>query len=127
MELDTIYRTKEEVDTMLAKSLERERQKQRREGYMEGRSEGRSEGHAEGHAEGRADGERVAQRKMILQLLQWRFDLTETEQMKFAQQLAELDNTQQLTELINGLLREELLLDEFAAQLAAGLTNDRPE
>ena len=114
-ELDHVYRTKEEVHTMLATALERERQKNRREGY------------AEGHAEGHAEGERATQRKVVLQLLQWRFKLVETEQAKFTRTLAKIDNAQQLAGLLNSLLREALTIDEFVAQLMDYLSVDEPE
>lgn len=43
-QLDTVYRTKEEVRTMLVATLEQERKKIYQAGQTEGRAEGRAEG-----------------------------------------------------------------------------------
>jgi len=101
-QLDYVYRTKEEVRTMLVTTLEQERKKI----YQAGREEGREEGRVE------------TQRQTILQLLQFRFDLDEAGQAKFAQQLALIRDPQTLATLIDGLLRQTSNLEEITAQLA---------
>ena len=75
--LDTVYRTKEEVHTMLVATLEQERKKI----YQQGKDAGLVEG----------------QRQTLLQLLQFRFQLNEEEQMKLAQQLATIVEAPSLT------------------------------
>ena len=87
---------------MLVTTLEQERKKI----YQAGREEGREEGRVE------------TQRQTILQLLQFRFDLDEAGQAKFAQQLALIRDPQTLATLIDGLLRQTSNLEEITAQLA---------
>jgi hypothetical protein len=88
----------------LVATLERER----RSIYQAGR--------VEGHAEGRAEGEQAAQRQMLLQLLQWRFQLAEPDQTSFAQQLARIHDSQHLLALINALL-QPISLETFVTQI----------
>jgi hypothetical protein len=68
--LDTVYRTKEKVQTMLLATLEQERQKI----YQKGQAEGIE-----------------AQRQTLLRFVQWRFQTSEEEQAKLAQQLAQIN------------------------------------
>jgi predicted transposase/invertase (TIGR01784 family) len=108
--LDYVYRTKEEVRTMLAAALERERKKI----YQAGRKEGLAEG-------------MQTQRQTILQLLQFRFELTEVEQAKFTQALTRIQDTQPLQGLINLLLRKESKVEDFITQVAKYLPPGQSE
>ena len=74
---------------------------------------------------GREEGRLETQRQTILQLLQFRFDLDEAGQAKFAQQLALIRDTQTLATLIDGLLRQTSNLEEIAAQLAKDQPADK--
>lgn len=94
--LDTVYRTKEEVHTMLVATLEQERKKI----YQQGKDAGLVEG----------------QRQTLLQLLQFRFQLNEEEQMKLAQQLATIVEAPSLTALTNHGL-QTARFDEFETHL----------
>jgi hypothetical protein len=94
--LDHIYRTKEEVRTMLVAALERER----RSIYQEGREEGRVEG----------------VQQTLLHLLQWRFALSAQEQANLAQQIAAIDDLARLTGLVDLALAAASVQD-FLAQL----------
>jgi hypothetical protein len=55
-------------------------------------------------------------------LLQFRFELDESEQAKFTQQLSHIQNSQALTTLINVLLNKESQLEDFIGQLSTYLT-----
>jgi predicted transposase/invertase (TIGR01784 family) len=100
-QLDYIYRTKEEVQTMLTATLEQERKKI----YQAGRKEGRVE--------------------TIGQLLQFRFDLTEGELAKYTQQVARIQELQQLGELVNILLNKSTALEDFTKLLTQYLPVDK--
>jgi len=106
-QLDTVYRTKEEVRTMLVATLEQERKKI----YQAGQTEGRAEGRAEGAQ---------AQRQTLLQFLQWRFQPAAAEQTQLAQQLAQINDLAQLTALTNVVLQVATLA-EFTAKLMPSL------
>lgn len=100
-QLDYIYRTKEEVQTMLTATLEQERKKI----YQAGRKEGRVE--------------------TIGQLLQFRFDLTEGELAKYTQQVARIQELQHLGELVNILLNKSTALEDFTKLLTQYLPVDK--
>jgi len=97
--LDTVYRTKEEVQTMLVATLEQERQKI----YQKGQAEGIE-----------------AQRQTLLRFVQWRFQTSEEEQAKLAQQLAQINRLHQLTEL-SEIFLQVATLDEFTKRIAVYL------
>ena len=105
--LDTVYRTKEEVQTMLVATLEQERQKIYRKGQVEGEAAGLAKGVE-------------AQRQTLLQFIHWRFQTTEEEQKQVAQQLTQINDLQQLTEL-SELFLQAATLDEFTKRIAAYL------
>lgn len=102
--LDYVYRTKEEVQTMLVATLEQERKKI----YQQGKDAGVAEGRAEG------------QRQTLLQFIHWRFQTTEEEQKQIAQQLAQINDLRQLTQL-SELFLQVTTLNEFTKQVAAFL------
>jgi predicted transposase/invertase (TIGR01784 family) len=108
--LDYIYRTKEEVQTMLAATLEQERKKV----YQAGRKAGKEEGKAE------------TQRQTIEQLLHFRFELTEANQAKYTQQVARIQELQHLNDLVNTLLNKATSLDDFARLVIKYLPADKP-
>ena len=110
--LDTVYRTKAEVQTMLVATLEQERQKIYRKGQ------------AEGEAAGLAKGVE-AQRRTLLQLTRWRFHASDEEQTKVERQLAQLNNLQ-LTELTD-LFLQVATLDEFTNRVATYLPGHNPQ
>jgi len=110
-ELDHVYRTSEEVRTMLAATLERERKNI----YQQGRTEGRAEGEEVGLVKG--------QRQTLLQLLQFRFQLSEEEQTKLTQQLGKINEGQTLTALTNDSLQAASLA-EFQTHLIKYLPPD---
>ncbi len=95
--LDVVYRTKEEVQTMLVSALAQERKKI----YQQGKDDGVAEGKAAGVAEGKAAGVAEGQRQTLLQLLQHRFQLNEAEVAQIAEQLAQITEAQALTALTN--------------------------
>jgi predicted transposase YdaD len=95
--LDIVYRTKEEVQTMLVTALAQERKKI----YQQGKDDGVAEGKAAGVAEGKAAGVAEGQRQTLLQLLQHRFQLNEAEVAQIAEQLAQITEAQALTALTN--------------------------
>jgi predicted transposase/invertase (TIGR01784 family) len=99
--LDQVYRTKEEVRTMLVATLEQERKSI----YMEGRVEG--------------------VRQTLLQLLEWRFHLSETEQANLTQQLTRINDVDQLSALIDYLLQTSDLPD-FMAQVTRYASSPQP-
>lgn len=102
--LDTVYRTKEEVQTMLVATLEQERQKI----YQKGQAEGIE-----------------AQRQTLLRFVQWRFQTSEEEQAKLAQQLAQINRLHQLTELSEIFLQVDTL-DEFTKRITTYLPSYQP-
>lgn len=108
--LDTVYRTKEEVYTMLVTTLEQERKKV----YQQGKDAGLAEGLAEG------------QRQTLLRFIHWRFRTTDAEQAKIAQQLAQINELQQVTEL-SELFLQVTTLDEFIKRVAAYLPAHKPQ
>ncbi len=55
-QLETVYKNKEEVKTMLIKALEKEKKEIFEKGKIEGKVEGKAKGKAEGKAEGRMEG-----------------------------------------------------------------------
>ena len=63
--LETVYRTKEEVKTMLITALEREREQTYQKGKIEGKIEGKVEGKVEGRLEGRIEG-KIENAKVML-------------------------------------------------------------
>jgi flagellar biosynthesis/type III secretory pathway protein FliH len=99
--LDIVYRTKEEVRTMLVATLEQEREKVYQQGKDAGLAEGRKE----------------TQRQTISQLLQFRFELTDADLHSFMQQVANLQELQPLDELVNVLLNKAATLADFTAAL----------
>ncbi|MFN8490105.1 MAG: Rpn family recombination-promoting nuclease/putative transposase [Caldilineaceae bacterium] len=107
--LDTVYRTKEEVQTMLVATLEQERNKI----YQQGEASGLAKGVE-------------AQRRTLLQLTRWRFHTSDEEQAKIAQQLAQIDNLQQLIELTDIFL-QVATLDEFMKRVATYLPVHNPQ
>ena len=111
--LDTVYRTKEEVQTMLVATLEQERQKI----YRKGQAEGEAAGLAKGIE---------AQRRTLLQLTRWRFQASGEEQAKVERQLAQINNLQQLTELTD-LFLQVATLDEFTNRVATYLPAHNPQ
>jgi hypothetical protein len=113
VKLDIVYRTKEEVRTMLVATLEQERQKIYRKGQ------------AEGEAAGLAKGVE-AQRQTLLQFIHWRFQTSEEEQTQVAQQLAQIQNLQQLAEL-SQLFLQMATLDEFTKWVATYLPSHNPQ
>jgi len=115
--LDTVYRTKEEVQTMLVATLEQERKKI----YQQGKDAGLTEGKAAGLAKGAE-----AQRQTLLQFVHWRFQTTDAEQAKLAQQLAQINDLQQLTQL-SELFLQATTLGEFTQRIAAYLPPHHPQ
>lgn len=107
--LDTIYRTKEEVRTMLVATLQEERQKIYEKGKTVGLTEGRIE----------------TQQQTIGQLLQFRFELTEVEQGQYLQQVARIQELQHLDELVNRLLNKTAELEDFTKLLTKYLPADK--
>ncbi len=101
--LDYVYRTKEEVQTMLVTALEQEKKKI----------------YAQGAAEGVAKGVE-AQRQMLLQFIHWRFQSNEVEQTHMEQQLAQVNDLQQLSEL-SEIFLQVATLAEFNERLVAYL------
>ena len=116
-QLDYVYRSEEEVHTMLAATLERERKHVYDDGFVKGEAAGVVKGEAAGLALGRQ-----VQRQTILQLLQFRFSLAEVEQKRFAEQLAQIQTLEQLSQIANGLLNRESKLEDFIGQLTSYLS-----
>ena len=110
--LDRVYRTKEEVQSMLVTALEQEKKKI----YNQGKVEGNVEGEAKGAA---------AQRRMLLQFIHWRFQTTEAEQTHLEQQLAQINSLQQLSEL-SEIFLQVATLAEFSERLVAYLPLKQP-
>ena len=96
---------------MLVTALEQEKKKI----YNQGKVEGKVEGEAKGKAEGVE-----AQRRMLLQFIHWRFQTSEAEQTRLAQQLAQVNSLQELSEL-SELFLQVASLAEFSQRLAAYL------
>jgi predicted transposase/invertase (TIGR01784 family) len=94
--LDYVYRTREEVRTMLVATLQEERQKI----YQQGEASGVVKG----------------QRHTLLQLLQYRFQLNEAEQTQLIEQLAKITEAQSLTILTNYGL-QATSVEEFNSHL----------
>ncbi|MFZ4658082.1 MAG: Rpn family recombination-promoting nuclease/putative transposase [Caldilineaceae bacterium] len=90
--LDVVYRTKEEVRTMLVATLEQERKKIYQQGQVEER------------------------RRTLLQFIHWRFQPTQEQEAVVAQQLSLITDLQQLTELTEIFLQVNTV-DAFMAQL----------
>ncbi|MFN8491380.1 MAG: Rpn family recombination-promoting nuclease/putative transposase [Caldilineaceae bacterium] len=93
------------------------------EGWGKGLAQGHEEGRAEGRAEALAEGVRV-QRQTLLQILQWRFQLSDTERLSLTKQLAKLDNLQQLANLVNDALQATTFTD-FVIKLARVLPQEK--
>jgi hypothetical protein len=104
--LDTVYRTKEEVQTMLVATLEQERKKI----YQQGKDAGLAEG----------------QRQTLLRFVHWRFQTTDAEQMQITQQLAQINDLQQLTALSEHFL-QVATLDEFIKRVATYLPSHKSQ
>lgn len=79
----------------------------------------------QGEASGLAKGVE-AQRRTLLQLTRWRFHTSDEEQAKIAQQLAQIDNLQQLIELTDIFL-QVATLDEFMKRVATYLPVHNPQ
>jgi hypothetical protein len=105
--LDVVYRTKEEVQTMLVTALAKERQQIYQQGKVEGQME--------------------AQHRTIEQLLNFRFELDETEQHTFTHEVAQIQNLQQLDELVDTLLNKTVQLADFTRLLKKYLPADITE
>ncbi|MEM7130701.1 MAG: hypothetical protein AAF702_30530 [Chloroflexota bacterium] len=99
--LDYVYRTKEEVQTMLMEALAEEKRKI----YEQGEAIGITKGEAIGRMEN--------QREMIGQLLAFRFELDEAEQENLTQQVADIDKLELLDALVDTLLDKEATFDDF--------------
>lgn len=104
-QLDYVYRTKEEVKTMLAATLEQERKRVYQKGETAGLIKGRVQ--------------------MIGQLLQFRFDLTETEQQQYGQQVMQIQKLSHLDELVNTLLNKTSTLEDFTRLLTQYLPTEK--
>lgn len=90
---------------MLVATLEQERQKI----YQKGQAEGIE-----------------AQRQTLLRFVQWRFQTSEEEQAKLAEQLAQINRLHQLTEL-SEIFLQVARLDEFTKRVAAYLPSHNPQ
>jgi len=124
-QLDYVYRSEEEVRTMLVAALERERKNIYAKGEADGFVKGEAAGIIKGEVAGLAAGMEV-QRQTILQLLHFRFNLGEEEQKLFALKLEQIQTLAQLQRLTNGLLNPTARLEDFAAQLASYLSSNHP-
>jgi len=100
--LDYVYRTKEEVRTMLVATLEQERKNIYQAGQVEER------------------------RRTLLQFIHWRFQSTTEQQAKLVQQLAQVTDLDQLTKLTEQFL-QAANLTEFEAYLIKYLPSDENE
>jgi predicted transposase/invertase (TIGR01784 family) len=89
----------------------------------EGRTKGHEEGRVEGRVEERAEAARI-QRQTLLQVLQWRFQLSETEQASLMQQLAKINDLQQLAQLVNDALQSTALTD-FVIKLVHSIPSEK--
>ena len=113
--LDYVYRTKEEVQTMLVATLQEERQKV----YQQGQTAGEAVGIVKGEAVGLVKG----QRQTLLLLLQYRYQLSEAEQANLAEQLAKITEAHSLTALTNHGLQAASFA-EFKSYLLGYLPTD---
>ena len=136
-QLDYVYRTKEEVRTMLIATLDQERKKIYEQGKAAGLVEGEATGLAKGEATGLAKGEAVglakgeavglakgrleAQCQTLERLLPFRFEVTETEQHQLVQQLRQLQDLPALEALVNLLLSKTASLADFVTLLTKSL------
>jgi hypothetical protein len=109
--LDHVYRTKEEVRTMLVATLEQERNKI----------------YQQGEVAGVVKGQMVTQRQMIGQLLQFRFDLGEAEQRQLMQQVASIQALPHLDALVNTLLNKTAKLADFTEMLTKFLSDNQAQ
>jgi hypothetical protein len=125
--LDYVYRTKGEVQTMLTATLEEERKKIYLQGEAAGLAKGEAAGLAKGEAAGLAKGRVETQQQMIGQLLRFRFELAETEQIEFVNQVALIQELQHLDELVDILLNKTATLVDFVALLQAYLPVEKVE
>lgn len=110
--LDRVYRTKEEVQSMLVTALEQEKKKI----YNQGKTEGKAEGKAEGIE---------AQRRMLCHFIHWRFQTSEAEQTHLEQQLGQVNDLQKLSEL-SEIFLQVTTLAEFSERLVAYLPVKQP-
>ena len=94
---------------MLVATLEQERQKIYRKGEASGLAKGVE-----------------AQRQTLLQFIHWRFQTSEEEQKQVAQQLTQINDLQQLTELSEHFL-QATTLGEFTKRIAAYLSSYNPQ
>ena len=101
--LDRVYRTKEEVQSMLVTALEQEKKKI----YNQGKTEGKAEGVE-------------AQRRMLCHFIHWRFQTSEAEQTHLEQQLAQVNDLQKLSEL-SEIFLQVATLAEFSERLVTYL------
>ena len=62
------------------------------------------QGREQGIEQGIEQGKGIAQRQMLLRLLQWRFSLNEQEQKRYVLDLAQIDRLDHLTQLLDQLL-----------------------
>ncbi|MFN8487558.1 MAG: Rpn family recombination-promoting nuclease/putative transposase [Caldilineaceae bacterium] len=110
--LDYVYRTKEEVQTMLVATLREERKK----AYQDGEAAGLIKGEAAGLVKGL--------RQTLLKLLQHRFQLNEAAQLKLAEQLTKISEVQVLSALTDHGL-QVASFEEFETHLLKYLPTDR--
>ena len=103
---------------MLIATLDQERKKI----YQQGKAAGVVEGEAVGLVKGRLE----TQRQTLERLLPFRFDLAEADQRQLVQQLAQLQDVQQLDELVNILLNKSAALADFTMLLATYLLLNKP-
>jgi hypothetical protein len=96
---------------MLVATLEQERKKIYQKGEDAGLVKGRIE----------------TQHQTIGQLLHFRFELTEAEPGKFAQQVARIQALQHLDELVDTLLNKASKLEDFTRLLTKYLPVDKTE
>jgi hypothetical protein len=97
------------------------------EGFAKGIEKGKQEGLAEGLAEGIEKGKLAAQRQTVLRLIQWRFAPTEADFARYAAQLDQITNLDQLTQLVDHVLTIPTQA-EFAQTLQSYLSEaDAPQ
>ena len=96
-------------------------------GKKEGIDIGKKEGIQIGEERGEARGKLIAQRQIMVQLLHHRFPIpSEEEQKKYTAYLAQIDNLDALTQLVNQLLTAETLA-EFEQKLLGYLPKDEAQ
>ncbi len=98
--LDYVYRTKEEVRTMLVATLEQERKNI----YQAGQAEG--------------------QQRTLLQFIHWRFQPTEEQEAAVAKQLVRVTDLQYLTKLTEIFLKVDTF-DAFVTELNGFLPHEK--